>query len=63
MTNKREKAGEGEKAASEQKGVMRLGEAADIGIGYVTGCNDYFHLGPAEAESWGIPTSYLKPAV
>ncbi len=48
---------------SEHKGVARLGGAADVGIGYVTGANAYFHLNHAEARNWGIPLRYLKPAV
>jgi hypothetical protein len=43
--------------------TRRLGELADVGIGYVTGANDFFHLHPDEARLWEIPESYLKPAV
>jgi len=43
--------------------TKRLGELADVGIGYVTGGNDFFHLHPQEAQQWGIPKSFLKPAV
>ncbi|MBM4046381.1 MAG: SAM-dependent DNA methyltransferase [Planctomycetes bacterium] len=43
--------------------VRRLGDVADVGIGYVTGANDFFHLHPDEARMWGIPESFLKPAV
>jgi len=48
---------------AEEKGVQKLGDAADVGIGYVTGCNDYFHMTFAEARKWCIPASCLKPAV
>ncbi len=48
---------------SQQPGVARLGTAADVGIGYVTGCNDYFHLSPQECRHWRIPATYLRPAV
>ena len=48
---------------TEQKGVTKLGEAADVGIGYVTGANDYFHLSLHESKSWGIPARYLRPAI
>lgn len=48
---------------SEEDGVMRLGDAADVGIGYVTGSNEYFHLSVAEAKRWRIPSRYLAPAV
>ncbi len=41
----------------------RLGEIASIGIGYVSGANDFFHLRPSEAEGWGIPGSLLHPTV
>ncbi len=46
-----------------EKGVARLGDAADVGIGYVTGCNDYFHLTTGEAKMWRVPSRYLAPAV
>lgn len=48
---------------SGQDGVTRLGDAADIGIGYVTGANDYFHLTATDAARWRIPSAYLRPAV
>jgi hypothetical protein len=41
----------------------RLGVHADVGIGYVTGANDFFHLSPAEARQWRIPEEFLKPAI
>lgn len=41
----------------------RLGEIASIGIGYVSGANDFFHLRPSEAEGWDIPESLLHPTV
>ena len=47
----------------EQAGVSRLGAVANVGIGYVTGCNDYFHLTEAEVQKWEIPRKYLRPAV
>jgi len=46
-----------------EKCVVRLGGAADVGIGYVTGCNSYFHLTADEAKLWRIPSRYLAPAV
>lgn len=46
-----------------EKGVARLGDAADVGIGYVTGCNSYFHLTASEAKAWRVPSRYLAPAV
>ena len=46
-----------------ERGVVRLGDAADVGIGYVTGCNNYFHPTAKEARTWRIPSHYLAPAV
>jgi adenine-specific DNA methylase len=46
-----------------QLSIKRLGELADVGIGYVTGANDFFHLSPDEARYWGIPGTFLRPAV
>jgi adenine-specific DNA methylase len=43
--------------------TKRLGELADVGIGYVTGANDFFHLSPEEVRHWGIPKAFLRPAV
>jgi adenine-specific DNA-methyltransferase len=43
--------------------TSRLGELADIGIGYVTGANDFFHLSPRKAEAMEIPKRFLRPAV
>ena len=43
--------------------ARRLGELADVGIGYVTGANEFFHLQPKEAIRWNIPEAYLRPAV
>ncbi len=50
-------------AVGELPGILRLGEAAYIGIGYVTGANDFFHLRPSEVRALGIPKRFLKPAV
>ncbi|QDT53884.1 Modification methylase Eco57IB [Caulifigura coniformis] len=41
----------------------RLGEIANVGIGYVTGANDFFHLSPDEAKRLGIPARFLKRVV
>lgn len=43
--------------------VHALGELADVGIGYVTGANDFFHLAPEKVNKWRIPDEYLLPAV
>lgn len=41
----------------------RLGLAASVGIGYVSGDNDFFHLRPSDAARWAIPDQYLHPTV
>jgi hypothetical protein len=43
--------------------TFRLGAVAEVGIGYVTGHNDFFHLSPEEARHWNIPLEFLRPAV
>jgi|SRR5271165_656582 len=43
--------------------VKRLGEIADVGIGYVTGANDFFHLSLQERQELEIPAQFLRPAV
>lgn len=43
--------------------ATRLGTLAKVGIGYVTGANDFFHLRPSEAEAASIPSGLLRPAV
>lgn len=48
---------------AEEKHVLRLGGVADVGIGYVSGYNDYFHLSAAERRRWRIPGSFLRPAL
>ena len=42
---------------------VSLGEIAKVGIGYVTGANDFFHLKPSRAEELGIPSEFLMPTV
>lgn len=44
-------------------GSRRLGMMASVGIGYVSGANDFFHLRPSEAARWQIPASFLHPSV
>lgn len=43
--------------------VQRFGNLAHVGIGYVTGANDFFHLRPSEAQLWGLPWSCLRVTV
>jgi hypothetical protein len=40
-----------------------LGELARVGIGYVTGANEFFHLRPSQAARLGIPDQFLLPTV
>ncbi len=48
---------------SEHKKTFRIGNVARVGIGYVTGANDFFHLRPSVAKSLRIPERFLVPAV
>ncbi len=43
--------------------TLRLGTVAQVGIGYVTGANDFFHLRPSVAKSLQIPDRFLVPTV
>lgn len=43
--------------------VLPLGKFADIGIGYVTGNNDFFHLTKDQATALNIPNQYLSKVV
>lgn len=43
--------------------ASRLGTVARIGIGYVTGANDFFHLRPSTAAALGIPKDVLRVSV
>ena len=43
--------------------MRRLGSVAEVGIGYVTGANAFFHLRPSEARTLEIPPSFLKVSV
>jgi hypothetical protein len=42
---------------------FRLSAAARVGIGYVSGANDFFHLTPSQAEQAQIPGRLLCPSV
>jgi hypothetical protein len=44
-------------------GSSPLRDFAKIGIGYVSGDNDFFHLRPSDADRWGIPEHFLHPSV
>lgn len=41
----------------------RFGDFANVGIGYVSGDNDFFHLRPSDAERWKIPAAVLHPSL
>jgi len=43
--------------------VSSLGTLADVGIGYVTGANSFFHLSPERATELGLSSEHLKRAV
>ena len=51
------------RAAIEHPGSRRFASFAAVGIGYVSGDNEFFHLRPSEAERWNIPASVLHPSV
>jgi hypothetical protein len=48
---------------SQRSDTVRFGHIASIGIGYVSGANNFFHLRPSEAERWSIPAQFLHPSV
>ena len=43
--------------------TQRLSSLASVGIGYVTGCNDFFHLSQAEISELDIPIGFLRPSL
>lgn len=43
--------------------VSRLGALAEVGIGYVTGANSFFHLTPEKVAELGLSADNLKRAV
>ncbi|HWT04734.1 MAG TPA: hypothetical protein VN224_03170, partial [Xanthomonadales bacterium] len=43
--------------------VRRFGAVASVGIGYVSGANDFFHLRPSDARRAKIDERFLMPAV
>ncbi|MGQ0637480.1 MAG: N-6 DNA methylase [Planctomycetaceae bacterium] len=43
--------------------AIELGRVARVGIGYVSGANDFFHLRPTTARMLDIPRRYLAPSV
>ncbi len=45
------------------KETQRFGDIATVGIGYVTGANDFFHFRPSDAKRLKIPEHFLQPTV
>ena len=41
----------------------RLAEFANVGIGYISGANDFFHLTHSEAKRLRIPAELLQPSI
>lgn len=50
-------------AALADPGTYRLSEFANVGIGYISGANHFFHLRPSEAKCLRIPAAYLQPTL
>lgn len=44
-------------------GTHRLADFASVGIGYVSGHNEFFHLRPSDAERLRIPSCFLQPSL
>lgn len=51
------------RAESDYTSALRLGDVAKVGIGYVTGANDFFHLRPSAASRIGIPGDLLHSTI
>jgi len=50
-------------AIAKRTDSKRFGTVASIGIGYVSGANEFFHLRPSEVSEWCIPTTLVHPTV
>ena len=46
-----------------REAAHRLGSVARVGIGYVTGANNFFHLRPSASAALGIPAELLRVSV
>lgn len=44
-------------------GGVRMRDLGTVGIGYVTGANDFFHLSASQANERNIPDRFLLPSV
>ena len=51
-----------ERMAAEPDAV-RLGQVAQVGIGYVSGANGFFHLRPSDVQRFAIPDEFLVPSI
>lgn len=49
--------------AAARQFCSRLGNVADVGIGYVTGANDFFHITPEIRRSFAFPDEVLARSV
>ncbi len=47
----------------ENRKAIKLGSIARVGIGYVTGANDFFHLRPSQSRCLEIPRNLLHATV
>lgn len=43
--------------------TLMLGHHCSVGIGYVTGANNFFHLSRADVDHWNLSPKFLRPAV
>jgi hypothetical protein len=50
-------------AALADPGTRRLSDFANVGIGYISGDNEFFHLRPSDAKLLRIPTALLQPTL
>ena len=46
-----------------EHGTVRLGHIAQVGIGYISGANRFFHLRPSDAARFQIPDEFLVPSI
>src|SRR5690606_14488329 len=49
--------------AIDASATIRLSSIVQVGIGYVTGANEFFHLRPSAAAQLGISDRFLQPTV
>ncbi len=52
-----------EQTLAGMEGLLRLGDAASIGIGYVTGASRFFHLSEERRKAVGLPVRHLTRAL